>query len=176
MQLWNITSLQNRKHLSRNKSMGRFSPSHQTQSKLIILIKYGDIQSKCVHLAPNLFLKSVFKVWFCRHDNQQGPLLPFTQVKLTSNVIVPFYTSSVHTHVVFELMFLTYDQLPRSIIVGTRGELTALECGWKTLKNKPENWRVRSYVMCSCQERILFFLKVMWEMIIIWWLSLEAAH
>lgn len=125
MQLWNITSLQNRKHLSRNKSMGRFSPSHQTQSKLIILIEYGDIQSKCVHLTPNLFLKSVFKVWFCRHDNQQGPLLPFTQVKLTSNVIVPFYTPSVHTHVVFELMFLTYDQLPRSIIVGTRGELNS---------------------------------------------------
>lgn len=41
--------------------------------------------------------------------------------------------------VVFELMFPTYEQLPPSIIVGTRGEaeLTALECDWKTQKNKP---------------------------------------
>lgn len=46
--------------------------------------------------------------------------------------------------VVFELMFLTYEQLPPSIIVGTRGEaeLTALECDWKTQKNKAENWCV----------------------------------
>lgn len=31
----------------------------------------------------------------------------------------------MHGHVVFELMFLTYDQLPPSIIVGTRGELNS---------------------------------------------------
>lgn len=38
----------------------------------------------------------------------------------------------MQARVVFELMFLTYDQLPPSNIVGTGGELaelTALECG-----------------------------------------------
>lgn len=42
-------------------------------------------------------------------------------------------------HVVFELMFLAYDQFAPSIIVGTRGELaelTALECGRKKERQK----------------------------------------
>lgn len=53
--------------------------------------------------------------------------------------MLTFSMLSVHAHVVPELMFLTYDQLPPpSIIVGTSGEaeLTALECDWKSQKNK----------------------------------------
>lgn len=66
-----------------------------------------------------------------------------------------FSPLSMCTRVVFQLMFLTYDQLPPSIIVGTRGKLNSQH--WNVAgnprKNKPGNC-VFSCMTHGCQEGI----------------------
>lgn len=60
------------------------------------------------------------------------------KIQHVSSVIF-FSVHCAKAHVVFELMFLAYDQFAPSIIVGTGGELaelTALECGRKKERQK----------------------------------------
>lgn len=60
-----------------------------------------------------------------------------------------FYAFPCIEHVVFELMFLTYDQLPPSIIVGTRGELNSQL--WN-VTGKPRKTNLKTDVF-TCQYR-----------------------
>lgn len=103
----------------------------------------------------------------------------------TQNTMLFSLSALMQAHAVSELMFLTYDQLPPSIIVGTRGELNSQL--WN-VAGKPRKTNLKidvfSGMICSCQgvnyatrdNMQTILVSVMRKMIITWRLSLEPAH